>query len=273
MKIGILGGACFWKTWNLPFEQLEVDTPYGKPADMLCKGKLGLHEVYTLQRHGKIYELSPEKIPYQANTFALHKLGVGFIIDVTSCGCYKENAQAGDIALFDQVIDYTRKRPDSLFKPVITKYTNVNFAQPISEVLINFAHELFKKNNVNHHFRGTLITEDGPRFSTLAESKMYKIWGADFVNHTSSPAIYFFRELNIPVLGMTMITNRIEFERGGHILSANISNSTIKYGHRMSDAIKLLIENIPDNLELEDYQIKPYDTSKFELRQDNKSSV
>src|ERR1700677_791795 len=204
MKIGILGGACFWKTWGLPFEQIEVDTPYGKPSDFLCKGFIGNHEVYTLQRHGKKYEFSPENIPYQANTFALSAQKIDFVIEVTSSGSLRSTDKAGDIIIFDQLIDYTRKRPDSLFKPVITKYTNIDFAQPVSKSLSHFAHMLFLKHNIRHHFQGTLLTEDGPRFSTLSESKMYKIMGADFVNQTSCPSIYFLRELSIPVLGLTM---------------------------------------------------------------------
>lgn len=266
MKIGILGGGCFWKSWDLPFEQIKVKTPYGKPSDLICKGTIGRHEIFTLQRHGQSYQLPLQEIPWQANVHALYMQNVDFVIQASACGSYRNDTESGDFALLDQVIDFTSQRPLSLGRHALKGVTYPDFSRPITDELINFTHDVFTRNKIKHKVGGTIIVEEGPRYSTLAESKMFKNFGADFVNHVCMPELYLLRERSIPTLAVSMITNRIDLDDGGKILAKDITDSITKFKNNMPYALLTLIKNLPDSFSFESISTTPYDVSGFELR-------
>lgn len=265
MRIGILGGASFWKFWNKPFQEIRQETPYGNMADLICAGKYNQHDVFTLQRHGKNYEFTLQDIPWQANAYGMFLQKIDFLIHVTACGALSKEYKPGDLVLFDQLIDFTKQRPVSLGLTTLKKVSYLDFSRPISKGLIQVAHDALSKNNIQHYVGGTMLTEEGPRYSTTAESKMYKMLGADFLNHTSCPEVYFFRELTIPVLAITMVTNCIELD-GFFIKAEEISTSIVNYKDVMPNAIAAILNYLPDRVDIEEIDSRPYNVMKFDLR-------
>jgi len=268
MRIGIMGGACHWTHWGKPYQEIRQETPYGDMADVICAGKYNQHDVFTLQRHGGNYQLLLEEIPWKANAYGMYLQKLDFIIHLTACGSLRETDQTGDLVLFDQLIDFTKRRPTSLGFPALQKVTYLDFSKPISEDLINFSHQVFVQHNITHHVGGTMLSEEGPKYSSMAESKMFIRWGADFLNHTSCPEIYFCRELSIPVLAIAMVSNKIQTTWA--ILSEEISSNIVKFKNLMPSALGLLLEYLPDQFEAKRLDVTPYNVGNFELRDKNK---
>ena len=266
MKIAILGGGNFWRKWSAKYTEHDVVTPYGNPADNICIGQVGNHTLLTLQRHGRTYEHALMDIPWQANAFALGSFNPDMAIQVSACGTYRDDIEPGTLVLFDQIIDWTKNRPTTLGLPVFNKPTFINYARPVSTELTALAHKIFTDTQITHHMNGTLITEEGPRYSSLAESKMFKLLGADFINHSSSPELYFFRELNIPTLAISMVTNKIDLELSGDIEANDISASICKFKDTMPHAIKALINSLPASIPTHIAKTEAYDVTQFDLR-------
>jgi len=264
MRIGIIGGACHWKHWNKSFQEISQKTPYGPMADTICAGLYNKHQIFTLQRHGGSYQLTFEEIPWQANVYGMYLQKLDFIIHLTACGSLRKEDNVGDLILFDQIIDFTKCRPVTLGPPALEKPTYYDFSKPISEDLINLAHKIFLSNNVVHRIGGTMLSEEGPKFSSIAESKMYKSWGADFINMTSCPEVSFCRELSIPVLAIAMITNKIQFDTP--ISSEEISSNLVKYKNTTPSALGILFEHLPEKFNFHKDIITPYHVSDFDLR-------
>lgn len=263
MRIGIIGGPYFWKLWNTIPNKIDVNTPYGAPADSLFKGKINNHEIITLLRHGAKNNFNPTEVPYLANVYALGSLNLDFAIHVTLCGGLQDHYSNGDIFLFDQLIDHTKSRPNSFGRTLLKKEHHVNFGSPISENLLKLAHDIFLQNKINHH-TGTMITEEGPRFSTAAESMMYKIWGAHAINQTSCPEVYLFRELEIPIVAMCLITNIVN--KKSLIDTNEITKNVCLYRNVIPSAVKLFIEKLPNDLKIIPSQVDYFDVSSFDLR-------
>ncbi len=267
MKIGIIGGPFFWKLWGIEADKIEVTTPYGEPADYLFKGNVGKHEVVSLLRHGNGNTFAPPEVPYLANVYAMGTFKPDFVIHSSACGALTERLSSGaggDIFLFDQLIDFTKFRPNTFGSPVFDTVHHLDFSSPVSPELIDYAHKVFLENKIGHHFKGTMLTEEGARFSTAAESKMYRIMGADAVNQTSCPEVYLLRELGIPVLAISLITNSIGSDFV--IDSDEITGSIKKFSQVIPSAVRLLIEKLPQDLELRKPKVGSYDITKFDHR-------
>lgn len=263
MKIAIIGGPFYWKLWGIEPEKIQIETPYGKPADFLFKGAVGQHEAITLLRHGAQNEFSLSEMPYLANVFAIGTFKPDFVIHVTLCGAFKKTGKVGDLFLFDQLIDWTKSRPYTFGKPLFDKVHHFNFGSPISSELLTFAHQILTKKKIKHHFKGTMLTEEGPRFCTAAEAKMFRILGADALNMTSCPEIYLLRELGLPVLAISLITNIVK--KDSCIESEEITANVANFRMVIPSTIKLLIEHLPKNIELTNPKVSMYNIKKFDL--------
>ncbi len=264
MKVGIIGGGFYWKHWGIAHKEIRQNTPYGEMSDSICYGLVGNHEAYSLQRHGIAHHIAPHEIPWKANVYGMWLQRPDFIIHVTACGALNDAYLPGDIVLFDQILDFTKNRPVTLGAPALQGVTHLDFSHPLSENLLQYAHELFIKKEVPHWFRGTVVAEEGPRFSSIAELKMYQMLGADIINQTSCPEVYFCRELAIPVLALSLITNKIDLKRP--ILAHEISENIAKFKAIMPKAIHLLIEALDQSIELENLDTEAYDTSILDIR-------
>lgn len=205
VKIGIIGGTGLDDPKILKIaKELKIDTPYGKPADKLVEGKIAGCDVVILARHGKTHSINPTQVPYLANIWALKEAGCTHILATNACGSLIEKMKPGDLVFIDQFIDFTKHRPLTFFDD---KVIHTPMAEPFDLKLRQKLTNIAKKLNIKHHPRGTIITIEGPRFSTKAESKMFQSWGAEVIGMTTVPEVVLANELSIPYQSIAMVTD------------------------------------------------------------------
>jgi 5'-methylthioadenosine phosphorylase len=209
VKIGIIGGSGLDNPDILKeVRDIEVDTPYGKPSSPLKMGKIHDVDVVLIARHGREHRIPPTQVNYRANIHALKDQGCSHILATTACGSLREEIDRGDLVMLDQFIDFTRLRKISFFEefaPGDMKHTPM--ADPYSEELRKILIETAKELNLKHHETGTVVTIEGPRFSTRAESNMFRIWGADVINMSIAPETILANEAGIPYAAVAMSTD------------------------------------------------------------------
>jgi 5'-methylthioadenosine phosphorylase len=208
LKIGIIGGSGLDDPDILKdTRDLEVDTPYGKPTSPLKVGQIGGVDVALIARHGRDHTIPPTHVNNRANISALKEFGCSHILATTACGSLREEIERGDFVIVDQFIDFTRLRAvsfDDVF-PAGGRHTPMPdpFDENIRMAMIQSAKEL----SINHHERGTVITIEGNRFSTRAESHMFRAWGADVINMSVAPECILANEAGIPYAAVAMSTD------------------------------------------------------------------
>ena len=205
-KLAIIGGSGLYDVEEFKDrELLELNTPWGKPSDQILKTKYNGKEVYFLPRHGRGHFISPSNINFRANIDALKQLGVTDIVSVSAVGSLKEDLPPGKFVLIDQFIDRTFARKKTFFDEDVVAH--VSMAHPISKGLMNACEEAIKKENIPYQKGGTYVVMEGPQFSTLAESKMYRSWKADVIGMTNMPEAKLSREAEIRYASVSMITD------------------------------------------------------------------
>ena len=254
VKIGIIGGSGVYNLDGLENSNwIKVKSPWGKTSDDILTGNLNDIELAFLPRHSRNHNISPSDIPYQANIDALKRLDVTDIISVSACGSLNEKFKPGDFVLVDQYIDRTFKREKSFFGAGCVAH--VSMAHPTCERLSNLLFEAGKKINLNIFKGGTYLTMEGPQFSTLAESLLYKnVWNCDVIGMTNMPEAKLAREAEICYASLSMVTDfdcwhpdhdKVEVSDIIRVLTQNSSNA--------QSLIKELTINIPKERELCEY--------------------
>lgn len=209
MKIAIIGGSGFENPEILKNTgEIEVETPYGKPTSAFKTGNIGGIDVILLSRHGRDHSIPPSQVNNRANLWAIKSLGCTHILATTACGSLREEIGRGDLVILDQFIDFTRHRDITFhneFENGELKHTPMAdpFDNSLRQRLIEKASEL----KLKYHPAGTVITIEGPRFSTRAESKMFQKWGADVINMSVAPECILANELNIPYAAIALSTD------------------------------------------------------------------
>ncbi|MDD3312047.1 S-methyl-5'-thioadenosine phosphorylase [Pseudodesulfovibrio sp.] len=208
-KIGIIGGSGLDNPDILKdARDVEVCTPYGKPSAPLKTGAIAGREVVMLARHGREHTIPPTFVNYRANIRALKDAGCGVILSTTACGSLREEIERGHLVILDQFIDFTRRRAVSFheeFEPHGAVHTAM--ADPFDEKLRALLNAGCDKLGLAHHKTGTVITIEGARFSTRAESNMFRIWGADVINMSVAPECILANEAGIPYGCVAMSTD------------------------------------------------------------------
>ena len=254
VKIGIIGGSGVYNLDGLENPNwIRVKSPWGKTSDDILTGNLNDIELAFLPRHSRNHNISPSDIPYQANIDALKRLEVTDIISVSACGSLNENYKPGDFVLVDQYIDRTFKREKSFFGAGCVAH--VSMAHPTCERLSNLLFEAGKKINLNIFKGGTYLTMEGPQFSTLAESLLYKnVWNCDVIGMTNMPEAKLAREAEICYASLSMVTDfdcwhpdhdKVEVSDIIRVLTQNSSNA--------QSLIKELTSNISKEREFCEY--------------------
>ncbi len=205
-KLAIIGGSGLYDVEEFKDrEMLNIDTPWGNPSDQILKTKYNNNEVYFLPRHGKGHFISPSKINFRANIDALKQLGVTDIVSVSAVGSLKEDHSPGKFVIVDQFIDRTFARNKTFFDDEIVAH--VSMAHPTSNGLMNACEEAIKLENINYKRGGTYVVMEGPQFSTLAESNLYRSWNADVIGMTNMPEAKLAREAEIRYASVSMVTD------------------------------------------------------------------
>ena len=205
-KLAIIGGSGLYDVEEfVNREMLNIDTPWGKPSDQILKTKYNNNEVYFLPRHGRGHFISPSKINFRANIDALKQLGVTDIVSISAVGSLKEELAPGKFVIVDQFIDRTFARNKTFFDDEIVAH--VSMAHPTSNGLMNACEEAIKLENINYQRGGTYVVIEGPQFSTLAESNLYRSWNADVIGMTNMPEAKLAREAEIRYASVSMVTD------------------------------------------------------------------
>jgi 5'-methylthioadenosine phosphorylase len=193
IRIGILGGTGLYNLDYLEdIKEVSPNTPFGKPSDNIVTGTIHGTPVAFLARHGRGHVYSPSEIPARANIFALKEMGIQRLISVSAVGSLRENIRPLDIVIPNQLIDRTKSRPSTFFDGGIVAH--VSFAQPICEQMGGILYNGAMDNGATTHDSGTYVVIEGPQFSTISESHMYRSWGADIIGMTALPESKLARE-------------------------------------------------------------------------------
>ena len=211
VKIGIIGGSGLDDPKILRnAKEIKVSTPYGEPTSPLTIGAIDGVEVVMLSRHGRQHTIPPTQVNYRANIYALKEQGCTHILATSACGSLREDIRRGDFVVLDQFIDFTRRRPLTFFDkfdPGIQNAKHTPMADPFSEPLRQKMIAAAQSLNLRCHPCGTVITIEGPRFSTRAESNMFRAWGADVINMTVATEAALAKELELPYAAVAVSTD------------------------------------------------------------------
>ena len=205
-KLGIIGGSGLYKMEG--FEKTKwkkVKTSWGSPSDEILIAQLGKEEICFIPRHARGHKINPSNINFRANIDALKQLGVTDIISVSAVGSLKENLEPGKFIIVDQFIDRTFARSKTFFDEEIVAH--VSMAKPTSPGLASCCESALKKLNIKYQTGGTYVVMEGPQFSTLAESNLYRSWNADVIGMTNMPEAKLAREAEIRYCTVAMVTD------------------------------------------------------------------
>jgi 5'-methylthioadenosine phosphorylase len=208
-RIGIIGGSGLYQMAELTDrEEVTLDTPFGPPSDAFVVGSLAGERVAFLPRHGRGHRLLPSELPFQANIYALKMLGVEYILSASAVGSLKEELRPRDIVLPDQFFDRTKDRPSTFFGDGLVAH--ISFDQPICSELVQIVAEAARDidlGEVRLHTGGTYVCMEGPAFSTLAESRLYRSWGMDIIGMTNLQEAKLAREAEICYATIALVTD------------------------------------------------------------------
>jgi len=247
VKIGIIGGSGLDNPDIMEdAKDIEADTPYGKPSSKLKSGKINGVEVVLIARHGRKHTIPPTQVNFRANIHALKGQGCTHILATTACGSLRNEIERGDFVVLDQFIDFTRHRKITFFEefpPGGENAKHTSMEEPFSEELRKVLIETCKELGLKHHEKGTVITIEGPRFSTRAESRMFRLWGADVINMSVAPEAILANEAGIPYSAVAMATDYDSWYEGEEAVTWE---EILKvFGANVEKVTKLLVNAIP----------------------------
>ena len=205
-SMAVIGGSGLYQMSGFEnTESVDVDTPFGKPSAPITIGTLEGMPVAFLARHGIGHHITPSEVPYCANIYALKSLGVERLISISACGSLREDYAPGHIVIPDNIFDFTRNRVRSFFGEELVAHISV--ADPFCNELSQQLESAVRATGVTTHHGGSLITIEGPRFSTRAESQTYRSWGMSVIGMTASPEAFLAREAELCYATMAHVTD------------------------------------------------------------------
>lgn len=244
--IGIIGGSGLY---NFPaiknVETLEISTPFGKPSAPIILGQLAGKPIAFLARHGIGHHISPSEVNYRANIYALKQVGVKKIISVSACGSLRDDFSPGNVVIPDQLFDHTRNRPRSFFGEGLVVHISV--ADPVCNELSRQVYDAVTTAGGLVHSGGSFITIEGPRFSTRAESNIYRAWGISIIGMTACPEAFLAREAEMCYAIMAHVTDYDVWHISEEPVSVDMVVKTLMKNTSLAQkAIQILVETMKD---------------------------
>jgi 5'-methylthioadenosine phosphorylase len=244
IRIAVIGGSGLYEMSGLrETREYSSVTPFGKTSAPIVIGDLEDQPVAFLARHGLGHHLTPSEVPYQANIYALKSLGVERIISISACGSLKEEYAPGHIVIPDQIFDNTKNRPRSFFGEGLVGHIGV--ADPFCVDLSSQLARAVKSTGAIVHSGGTIITIEGPRFSTRAESNAFRAWGMSLIGMTTSPEAFLAKEAEMCYAVMAHVTDYDVWHAGEEPVSVEIVIQTLNKNTEIAqNSIKALIQHV-----------------------------
>jgi 5'-methylthioadenosine phosphorylase len=250
VRIGVIGGSGLYQMPELAdIEERRIDTPFGPPSDAIIIGTLAGQRVAFLPRHGRGHVLTPSEVPYRANIYALKSLGVRQVIAISACGSLREDFAPGHVVVPDQVVDRTKdKRGRSFFGDGLVAHVSV--ADPFCAELNQIVADAVADAGGTVHRGGTYITIEGPRFSTRAESALYRAWGMDIIGMTTSPEAFLAREAEMCYSVMAHVTDYDVWHEVEEDVSVDMVVQTLNANVRLAQRALLgVVERLSGGIE------------------------
>ena len=249
MKLGIIGGSGLYDIPGLEGARWRtVETPWGAPSDALLEGEVDGHPVVFLPRHGRGHVHSPTSVPYRANIDAMKRLGVTDVVSVSAVGSFREDMAPGHFVIVDQFIDRTFAREKSFFGPGCVAHVSV--AHPTCPRLGAAAARAGRAAGVTVHEGGTYLAMEGPQFSTVAESRMYRDgWGADVIGMTNMPEAKLAREAELCYATVAMVTDYDSWHPGHGAVAITDILATLKANGEGARALVAALPGLIDRPE------------------------
>ncbi len=242
--IGIFGGSGFYEFIENPV-RFWVNTPYGPPSAPVHEGTLHGRKVAFIPRHGERHQFPSHTVNYAANIWVMRELGVGAIISPCAAGSLKPEIEPGSFVVLDQLIDRTKGRRDTYFDGPVA--THITLASPYCPVLRRTTIEAAEAEGIDVHPTGTVVVIEGPRFSTIAESRWYARNGWDVINMTQYPEVALAREAEICFVGIALIT---DYDCGVEGVRASSGEEIVRVFNENNEKLRRLlfrlVEMIPD---------------------------
>jgi len=244
-RLGIIGGTGLTNFNGLEdLRVIEIDTPYGKPSSPVYLGTLSGARVAFLARHGAGHTIMPTEVNNRANIFALKSIGVRRLLSISACGSLREDYAPGHVVLPDQVVDFTRERARTFFGNGMVAH--ISTAEPFCPELTELVYDSVAQTGAAVHKGGTAITIEGPRFSTKAESHLFRSWGMSVIGMTTCPEIFLAREAQMCYVAIAHVTDfdvwhtaeeSVNVEMIVQILNRNITT--------IQESIQIVAQNLP----------------------------
>ena len=244
--LGIIGGSGLYQLPGLKeAKSIDLTTPFGNPSSPIIMGKLGGKKVAFLARHGIGHFISPTEINYRANIYALKSLGVQRILSVSACGSLRDDFSPGHIVIPDQIIDFTRNRKCTFFEDGLVAHIGV--ADPFCNDLSNQLGQAVDQAGGTCHKGGIAVTIEGPRFSTKAESNLFRAWGISIIGMTMCPEAFLAREAELCFAVMAHVTDYDVWHLTEESVSVEIVVKTLKKNTELAqNAILELVNNLTE---------------------------
>ncbi|HXF85147.1 MAG TPA: S-methyl-5'-thioadenosine phosphorylase [Anaerolineales bacterium] len=244
VTLAIIGGSGLYEMPGLSdTREYDLNTPFGKTSAPIVVGTLEGQRVAFLARHGIGHHITPGEVPYQANIYALKSLGVQRIISISACGSLKEELAPGHIVIPDQVYDHTRRRARSFFGEGFVAH--ISAADPFCNDLSSQLESAVRQAGGVVHRGGTFITIEGPRFSTKAESNLYRSWGMSIIGMTACPEVFLAREAEICYATMAHVTDYDVWHVSEAPVTVEMVIQTLNRNTALAqEAVRLLAKNL-----------------------------
>lgn len=246
IELGIIGGSGLYNMDGLTeVEEIAPETPFGRISDAIILGTLHGRRLAFLPRHGRGHLLTPSEVPYRANIYALKSLGVKYLLSISACGSLREDYAPGHIVVPDQLFDLTRRRETSFFDGGLVAHVGV--AEPFSAEFSRALHTAVLAVGGVAHWGGTFITIEGPRFSTRAESRLYRQWGMSIIGMTTSPEAFLALEAEMAYACMAHVTDYDVWHDSEGPVNVEMVIRTLRHNTRLAQAaISDLVQHMSD---------------------------
>jgi 5'-methylthioadenosine phosphorylase len=243
--LAVLGGTGLYHYENLTdLQTIEVDTPFGRPSSPITVGTLSGKRVAFLARHGIGHIYTPSEVNYRANIYAIKSLGIRRVVAVSACGSLRDDFAPGHLVLPDQLLDFTRNRRRSFFGDGLVAHVSV--ANPFCENLSKLTLKAVNQTGAIIHRGGTFITIEGPRFSTKAESNLFRAWGMDIIGMTTSPEAFLAREAELCYISIAHITDYDVWHMSEESVNVEMIIHTL---HENAALVQTAIQNLVETLD------------------------
>lgn len=243
--LGVLGGSGLYELEGLTEVHLRtVHTPFGDPSDRVVEGRLGGARLLFLPRHGRGHRLSPTAVPYRANLYALKALGATHVLSVSAVGSLREEIAPGHLVVPDQFIDRTVHRAQTFFDRDVVVHASL--ADPVCPLMAAAVREAAAATGATVHGAGTYLCIEGPRFSTRAESRLWRQWGADIVGMTNVPEVFLAREAELPYATLALATDYDAWRPHDEVNVTDVLAVLRANVARAREVIVNLLDKLPD---------------------------